>query len=119
MRDPIYDVHTSKKTNCLRTLVSRKSPRVTSVGLISGDVVVDTFLLPSACVCHFRESPLAEITSRLGGAEVRSKSDSAGQIAESREDKGADADPRCEEEQNSLDSIISSAQSRSALSSFR
>ena len=95
-------------------------PRVKSVGHVSGDVVVDTFLLPSACVCHFRESPLAEITSRLGGAEVRSKSDSAGQIAESREDKGAAAaDPRCEEEQNSLDSIISSAQSRSALSSFR
>ena len=85
--------------------------------LISGDVVVDTFLLPSACVCHFRESPLAEITSRLGGAEVRSKADSAGPLAESREDKGAD--PRCEEEQNSLDSIISSARSRSALSSFR
>ena len=85
--------------------------------LISGDVVVDTFLLPSACVCHFRESPLAEITSRLGGAEVRSKAD-AGPLAESREDKGA-TDPRGEEEQNSLDSIISSARSRSALSSFR
>ena len=93
-------------------------PMAKLVGRVSGDVVVDTFLLPSACVCHFRESPLAEITSRLGGAEVRSKSDSAGQIAESREDKGA-ADPRCEEEQNSLDSIISSARSRSALSSFR
>jgi len=86
----------------------------------SGDVVVDTFLLPSACVCHFRESPLAEISTRLAAnSEVLAKTNSAAS-AEAREasDKQAD-DPRCEETENSLDSIISSARSRSAFSSFR
>ena len=85
----------------------------------SGDVVVDTFLLPSACVCHFRESPLAEISTRLAAnSEVIAKTNSAA-VAEGREASDKQADPRCEESENSLDAIISSARSRSAFSSFR
>ena len=82
--------------------------------------MVDTFLLPSACVCHFRESPLAEIQTRLAASsEAIAKTNSAG-LAEGREASDKQVDPRCEDEtENSLDSIISSAQSRSAFSSFR
>ena len=83
--------------------------------------MVDTFLLPSACVCHFRESPLAEIQTRLAASsEAIAKTNSAA-VAEGREaSSDKQVDPRCEDEtENSLDSIISSAQSRSAFSSFR
>ena len=82
--------------------------------------MVDTFPLPSACVCHFRESPLAEISTRLSAnSEVIAKANSNAVAAEGREASDEPVDPRCEETEDSLDSIISSARSRSAFSSFR
>jgi hypothetical protein len=77
---------------------------------LAGDVVVDTFPLPSACVCHFRESPLSSdlIAGRIAPtAEV---------IGSSESDKDK-VDTRCEETENKLNSILV-AKTRSAFSSF-
>ena len=66
----------------------------------AGDVVVDTFALPSACVCHFRESPLAapqiDLSTRLGGAanaDTGAKDKAEGRGADDGEEEADD--PRC------------------------
>jgi hypothetical protein len=72
---------------------------------LTGNVVVDTFLLPSACVCHFRESLLS--SDLVAGRIV---------IGSSESDKDK-ADTRCKETENKLDLILV-AKTQSAFSSF-
>ena len=73
---------------------------------VLGDVVVDTFPLPSACVCHFRESPLtSDLTARDGlAAAVLGKA--AGKGRDVSVSVTPPADDRCEETESKLDAIV-------------
>ena len=78
----------------------RFEPRSHALLDFPGDVVVDTFPLPSACVCHFRESPLGLSQRGLVGAaaadsRAKDAADSgAKEAAADGEEEGED-DPRC------------------------
>ena len=79
----------------------RFEPRSHALLDFPGDVVVDTFPLPSACVCHFRESPLGLSQRGLVGAAAAADSrakdaadSGAKEAAADGEEEGED-DPRC------------------------